>query len=221
MDKIHLVIVDDHPLFREGVVAVLGTEADIEIVGEGVTAEDAIDLCRDFLPDIILLDISIPGGGLYAAETIASAFPVVKVIMLTGSPDEDDVLTALKVGARAYVLKGVAARELIGILHTVQAGESYVTPTLAASLLVEMSSSLEEEQPQDDIFEQLTERERQILELIADGISNKEIGQRLFLTEKTIKHYVTNILQKLHVRNRVQAALLAQQNARPKSSSYS
>ena len=215
MDKIHLVIVDDHPLFREGVVAVLGTEADIEIVGEGVTAEDAIDLCRDFLPDIILLDISIPGGGLYAAETIASAFPVVKVIMLTGSPDEDDVLTALK------VLKGVAARELIGILHTVQAGESYVTPTLAASLLVEMSSSLEEEQPQDDIFEQLTERERQILELIADGISNKEIGQRLFLTEKTIKHYVTNILQKLHVRNRVQAALLAQQNARPKSSSYS
>jgi two-component system, NarL family, nitrate/nitrite response regulator NarL len=213
MDKIHLVIVDDHPLFREGVVAVLGTEADIEIVGEGVTAEEAIQLCRDFLPDIILLDINIPGGGLYAAEVIASAFPVVKIIMLTGSPDEDDVLTALKLGVRAYVLKGVAARELIGILHTVQAGESYVTPTLAANLLIEMNSSEEGEPPQNDIFEQLTERERQILELIADGISNKEIGQQLFLTEKTVKHYVTNILQKLHVRNRVQAALLAQQNA--------
>ena len=216
MDKIQLVVVDDHPLFREGVVAILGTEADIEILGQGVSAEDAISLCRDFLPDIILLDINIPGGGLHAAQMIANAFPVVKIIMLTASPDEDHVLSALKVGVSAYVLKGVAARELVGILHTVQAGESYVTPTLAASLLMEMTSSTEGEQEQDDLFDELTERERQILELIAEGSSNKEIGQQLFLTEKTVKHYVTNILQKLHVRNRVQAALLAQQKIRPK-----
>ena len=216
MDKIQLVVVDDHPLFREGVVAILGTEVDIEILGQGVSAEDAISLCRDFLPDIILLDINIPGGGLHAAQMIANAFPVVKIIMLTASPDEDHVLSALKVGVSAYVLKGVAARELVGILHTVQAGESYVTPTLAASLLMELTSSTEGEQEQDDLFDELTERERQILELIAEGSSNKEIGQQLFLTEKTVKHYVTNILQKLHVRNRVQAALLAQQKIRPK-----
>lgn len=217
MNKINLVIVDDHPLFREGVIAILGSESDIEIVGQGVTAADALQLVRDLLPDVIILDVNIPGGGLNAARTLSAQFPVVKIIMLTGSADEDDVLTALKVGVEAYVLKGVAARELVGIIHTVQAGESYVTPTLAASLLMEMTSISQDErtpvavsQPMDE----LTERERAILELIADGKSNKEIGQQLFLTEKTIKHYVTNILQKLRVRNRVQAALLAQQRTR-------
>lgn len=217
MDKTNLVIVDDHPLFREGVIAILGTEPDIEIAGQGETADDALRLVHDSLPDVLILDINIPGGGLNAAQSITVAFPVVKIIMLTGSADEDDVLTALKAGVEAYVLKGVAARELIGIIHTVQAGESYVTPTLAASLLMEMTATSPKEQrssPIDDPLEELTERERTILELIADGKSNKEIGQHLFLTEKTVKHYVTNILQKLRVRNRVQAALLAQQKAR-------
>ena len=212
---INLVIVDDHPLFREGVIAILGSEADIEIVGQGVTAADAVQLVRDLLPDAIILDVNIPGGGLNAARTISAQFPVVKIIMLTGSADEDDVLTALKAGVEAYVLKGVAARELIGIIHTVQAGESYVTPTLAASLLMEMTAISQDERPAaSEPLDDLTGREREILELIADGKSNKEIGVQLFLTEKTIKHYVTNILQKLRVRNRVQAALLAQQRAR-------
>lgn len=213
---INLVIVDDHPLFREGVIAILGAEADMEIVGQGVTADDAVQLVRDLLPDAIILDVNIPGGGLNAARTISAQFPVVKIIMLTGSADEDDVLTALKAGVEAYVLKGVAARELIGIIHTVQAGESYVTPTLAASLLMELTSISQDERPAavNEPIDDLTGREREILELIADGKSNKEIGLQLFLTEKTIKHYVTNILQKLRVRNRVQAALLAQQRAR-------
>jgi two-component system nitrate/nitrite response regulator NarL len=209
--------VDDHPLFREGVIAILGTEPDIEIAGQGVSAEDAIRLVRDLLPDVLILDVSIPGGGLNAASTIARSFPVVKIIMLTGSADEDDVLTALKAGVEAYVLKGVAARELISIIHTVQAGEGYVTPTLAAGLLMEMTTTSSKDQHSESVTEpldELTDRERTILELIADGKSNREIGQELFLTEKTIKHYVTNILQKLRVRNRVQAALLAQQKAR-------
>lgn len=217
MEKIRLVIIDDHPIFREGVVSILGSEPDLDVVGQGLTADDALRLTRDLLPDVILLDVNMPGGGLNAAETIANSFPVVKIIMLTGSADEDDVLAALKAGAHAYVLKGVAARELNTILHTVYAGEGYVTPSLAASLLSEMKSPVKEKQPTKvDSFDELTDRERQILELIADGTSNKEIGQKLFLTEKTIKHYVTNILQKLHVSNRVQAALLAQQKARPK-----
>ncbi len=217
MDKIRLVIIDDHPIFREGVVSILGSEADLEVVGQGINTEDALSLTRDLLPDVILLDVNMPGGGLNAAETIATSFPVVKIIMLTGSADEDDVLAALKAGAHAYVLKGVAARELNGILHTVYAGEGYVTPSLAANLLSEMRSS-PREQPSTkvDMFDELTERERQILELIAEGTSNREIGQKLFLTEKTIKHYVTNILQKLHVSNRVQAALIAQQKTKPR-----
>ena len=219
MDKIHLVIVDDHPLFREGVVAILGTEPDMEIVGQGDTAEAAIRLSRDLMPDMLILDINIPGGGLQAAQVIASAYPVIKIVMLTGSPDEDNVLTALKAGALAYVLKGVSARELVEILHTVQAGESYVTPTLAANLLMELTTASTSERTQaDNNLDDLKEREREILELIAQGKSNKEIGLQLHLTEKTIKHYVTNILHKLQVQSRVQAALLAQQKMHSKDS---
>ena len=218
VDKIRLAIIDDHPIFREGVASILGSEADIEIVGQGISADDALRLTREFLPDAILLDVNMPGGGLKAAEMIAISFPVVKIIMLTGSADEDDVLAALKAGAHAYVLKGVAARELNSILHKVYGGEGYVTPSLAANLLSEMKSPTRENRIQADVFDELTERERQILELIAAGMGNKEIGQELFLTEKTIKHYVTNILQKLHVNNRVQAALLAQQRTQPGAS---
>lgn len=216
MDKIRLVIVDDHPIFREGVASILGSEPDIEIVGQGVTSEDALRLTRDCLPDIILLDINMPGGGLTAAEAISASYPVVKIIVLTGSDDKDVVVAALKAGAHAYVLKGVAARELNSILHTVYAGEGYVSPSLAAHLLSEISTPHKSARADKDGFDELTERERQILELIAVGTSNREIGQKLFLTEKTIKHYVTNILQKLHVRNRVQAALLAQEKTRPR-----
>ena len=216
MDKIRLVIIDDHPIFREGVASILGSEPDVEIVGQGVTADEAVQLTRDLLPDVILLDINMPGGGLKAAETISVSFPVVKIIILTGSDDKDIVVAALKAGAHAYVLKGVAARELNSILHTVYAGEGYVSPSLAAHLLSEITSTHRKPRSEKDGFEELTERERQILELIAVGTSNKEIGQKLFLTEKTIKHYVTNILQKLHVRNRVQAALLAQEKTRPR-----
>lgn len=217
MEKINLVIIDDHQLFREGVVAILSTEPDLEFVGQGATAEDAIRLARDLLPDILFLDINIPGDGLSAAQTISSSYPVIKIIMLTGSPDEDNVLTAFKNGAQAYVLKGVSARELVSILHTVQAGEGYVTPTLAANLLTEMTaSSANKRTSADDNLNELKEREREILELIAEGKSNKEIGQQLFLTEKTVKHYVTNILAKLQVQSRVQAALFAQQKGKLK-----
>jgi len=208
MDKIRLAIVDDHSIFREGMLSVLSTEPDIEIVGQGANAEDAVRLAREFLPDIIFLDISMPGGGLNAAQLIVESYPVVKIIILTGSEGESHVMTALKTGARAYVLKGVAARELVNILHMVQAGEIYVTPTLAANLLSEMTSASRNE-TSESTFEKLTEREHEILALIAAGTSNKEIGLQLHLTEKTVKHYVTNILQKLQVHNRVQAAILA------------
>jgi DNA-binding NarL/FixJ family response regulator len=208
VDKIRLVIVDDHSIFREGLLSVLSTEPDIEIVGEGASAADAVRLARELLPDIIFLDISMPGGGLNAAQAIVENYPVVKIIILTGSEGEAHVMTALKTGARAYVLKGVAARELVNILHTVQSGEVYVTPTLAANLLSEMTAGARNEAP-ESTFEKLTEREHEILALIAAGISNKEIGLQLHLTEKTVKHYVTNIMQKLQVHNRVQAAIMA------------
>ncbi|MBI5652046.1 MAG: response regulator transcription factor [Chloroflexi bacterium] len=208
-DKIHIVIVDDHPLFREGVASILKAEPDIEIVGQGMTAPEAIHLATDLLPDLILLDITMPGGGLNAVKAIATACPVTKIVMLTGSEAEEDVVAALKAGARAYILKGVSARELVGILRSVWAGEAYVTPSLAASLLSEATRGAPNPKAIPSPLEKLTERERQILERVAAGDSNKEIAALLYLSEKTIKHHMTNILQKLQVHNRVEAALMA------------
>jgi two-component system, NarL family, nitrate/nitrite response regulator NarL len=209
-DRIQIIIVDDHPLFREGVIQTLKAEPDIEIVGEATTALEAIHLTGELLPDLILLDITIPGGGLNAARTIAATLPVTKIVMLTASEAEEDVLAALKAGARGYILKGVSGHELVKIVRDVHAGEAYVTPTLAASLLSEMKGDWGGQRPATNPLDELTDRERQILEKVAAGLSNKEIAQQVFLTEKTVKHYMTNILQKLQVRNRVEAALLAQ-----------
>lgn len=219
---IHIVIVDDHALFREGLATLLRDEPDIEVVGLGGSAQDAVRLARDLLPELILLDLDMPGGGLEAARVIASECPFTRVVVLTASEADDHLIAALKTGARAYILKGVAARELLRILRLVAAGESYVPPALAASLLLEMhevgrKSARAPSNPLDD----LTERERQILEGMASGLSNKEIGQKLFLSEKTVKHYITNILQKLQVRNRVEAALLAQKSGQVKGGSGS
>jgi DNA-binding NarL/FixJ family response regulator len=216
-DRLRIAIVDDHALFRDGLATILGAEADFEVVGQGGTAQEAIRLAREFLPEIILLDIDMPGGGLEAARTIASECPVTRIVVLTASEEDDHLIAALKIGARAYILKGVAARELLRILRAVAAGESYVPPALAASLLLEMRASAAPAPKPENPLDGLTGREREILEGLAAGLSNKEIGQKLFLSEKTVKHYVTNILQKLQVRNRVEAALLAQRRGKLKN----
>lgn len=213
-EMLHVAIVDDHPLFREGVAYTLGAQPDVEVIAEGESAADALRIAAERMPDVMLLDVSMPGGGVEAVRQIAAAFPVVKVVMLTVSEDEDDVTAALRAGARAYVLKGVAARELVRILRAVAAGEVYVTPSLASSLLFELSAD-RRGAPAANPLDELTERERQILEGVAAGDSNKEIGAKLHLTEKTVKHHMTNILQKLQVRNRVEAALLARSGERP------
>ncbi|UCH73178.1 MAG: response regulator transcription factor [Rhodospirillales bacterium] len=209
-DKIRIAVVDDHPLFREGVATTLASYPDIEVVGEGASSDEALQLARDLLPDVLLLDVSMPGGGVNAARAIAAGYPVIRIVMLTVSEHEEDVLKSLKAGARGYILKGVTARELIGIVRAVHSGESYVTPTLAASLLADFRDEGSDASAEDGPLDELTVRERQILELLATGRSNKEIARSLELAEKTVKHYVTNILEKLQVRNRVEAAVLAQ-----------
>jgi two-component system nitrate/nitrite response regulator NarL len=214
VENIRVAIVDDHPIFRDGVVQTLRSHPDLEVVGEGSTGEEAICLSRDWLPDILLLDIGIPGGGIESAQAISRACPATKIVMLTGSDDEEHLMAALRAGARAYILKGVLARELVAIIRSVAAGEVYITPTLANSLLLAMNKPMQGTQSPLDPMDELTVRERQILEQVAAGSSNREIGQKLFLSEKTVKHYMTNILQKLQVRNRVEAALLAQRSLR-------
>lgn len=212
-ESLHVAIVDDHPLFREGVAHILSAQPDIEVVAEGESAADAIRIAAEAIPDIMLLDVSMPGDGLNAVREIATSYPVISLVMLTVSEEEDVVTAALRAGARAYVLKGVAARELVRILRSVAAGEVYVTPSLAASLLFELTGGKTGTTPNP--LEGLTERERQILERVAAGDSNKEIGAQLHLSEKTVKHHMTNILQKLQVRNRVEAALMARAGELP------
>ncbi len=204
-DAIRVLIADDHPLFREGVAHSLAAEPDMALVGQAASGEEVLSLARDLLPDVLLLDIAMPGkGGLAAAVEIATACPATKIVMLTVSEHEDDLLAAFKAGARGYVLKGVSARDLANVVRAVASGEVYVSPSLAAGMLVEMTR-----RRLPDPLNELTEREREILQRVAQGLTNREIGERLHLAEKTVKHYMTNVLGKLHVRSRVEAALLA------------
>lgn len=204
-EPIGVLVVDDHPLFRKGVVHALGAQAGLAVVGEAASGEEALQLARELLPDIVLLDVSMPGwDGLVTAERIATACPATAIVMLTVSDDQDRLLAAFKAGARAYVLKGVGVHELAQVVRAVAAGDVYVSPSLASEMLFSLTRGRA-----PDPLQELTPREREILSLIGTGLTNREIGVQLSLSEKTIKHYVTNILQKLQVRSRVEAALYA------------
>ncbi|MCB8943806.1 MAG: response regulator transcription factor [Ardenticatenaceae bacterium] len=205
-ESIRVLIADDHPLFREGVAQSLANEADLVVIGQAKSGEEAYEMAGDLMPDVLLLDITMPGaGGLAAAAKIASAWPIIHIIMLTVSEDQDNLLKAMKAGARGYILKGVSAKDLANAVRTVANGGAYISPSLAGNILFEMVH----DEPEDAI-NQLTDREQEILRLVAQGLTNREIGETLHLAEKTIKHYMTNVLQKLQVRSRVEAALLAQ-----------
>lgn len=203
---IKLAIVDDHPLFREGVVRTLEQIGGFEIVAQGSSRDDALRISEDQQLDILLMDISVPGGGLSAVEPALERHPDLKIVMLTVSEENQHVMAALQSGARGYVLKGVGSRTLAAILRTVAMGERYVCPQLSARVLVDLSSQPTAiEKP--DVLAELTSREREILTLVAAGLSNKRIGLQLKLHEKTIKHHMTRILAKLNVSNRTEAAM--------------
>jgi DNA-binding NarL/FixJ family response regulator len=212
-EPLRVAIADDHPLFRAGVIASLRDEPGIEIVGEAIDAPSALALARAELPDVMILDIAMPGGGLTAAARIAGACPATRIVMLTVSEDEDDLLAAVKAGASGYVLKGAGASELAGVIRSVSAGDVYVPPALAWGMLRELRS------PRTGPYDELTDREREVLQLVAEGLSNQEVAFRLGLAEKTIKHYMTNILGKLQVRSRVEAALLVAREGPPQARS--
>jgi DNA-binding NarL/FixJ family response regulator len=207
-DRIRVAVVDDHPLFREGVAYILRQTPDIEVVAEGATAQDAWDICESHSPDILLLDVSMPGGGIEALRAIRRGSPIVKTVMLTTSEGASDVTAALQSGAVGYVVKGCSGSELAQVIRIIQSSQSYVTPSLAARLLTQTK------QPDSGAFgpartASLSDRENQVLQLLSQGLMNKEIAYRLDLNEKTIKHHMTRIMQKLKVRNRTEVVLLA------------
>ena len=205
-DLISIVVVDDHPLFREGVVTTLVESGKFDVVAQAGNKDDAIIKAETHLPDLMLVDVSMPGGGIETAQAIADLVPIIKVIMLTVSEQAHVVQAALKAQARGYILKGVASDELIKILQDINRGDSYIPPNLAVNLLMRSTEDAHKDTPDD--FD-LNDRERQILEKLADGLSNREIANDIHLSEKTVKHYMTNIMNKLHVSNRVQAAIKA------------
>lgn len=209
-ESLRILLADDHPLLREGVAHALEAEPGWQVIAQADRGEQAVQQARQLRPDVALVDISMPGmGGISAISQIAAACPTTRIIVLTASALADELLAALKAGAHGYVLKGVSSMELRAAVRRVARGDSYVPQTLAAHLLVEFTRARAE--PTADA---LTAREAEVLALLAQGLTNREIGMQLQLAEKTVKHHVTQILGKLHVRSRTEAALVAQRRAR-------
>jgi two-component system, NarL family, nitrate/nitrite response regulator NarL len=208
--SIRIAVVDDHPLFLEGLVHTLGEAPEIKVVARGASVNDVLRTIQQNGCDIFLLDINIPGSGLATLESIIASDPKLRVIILTVSADQNHVAEALRLGARGYLPKGVSGPELLSAIRAVHRGESYLSPTLAARMLMVSGLIRGRGQQTADPFQDLSNREEEILGFVGQGLSNKEIGSKLALSEKTVKHHVTNLLQKLSVQNRVQAALLAQ-----------
>ena len=203
-EPIRILVADDHPLFLEGLVATLAGDEEMQVVATAVDASAAVRAAREHQPDLALLDVAMPGGGLEAARLIGTASPTTRVVMLTSSENQDNLVAAMNAGAKGYVLKGIAGRELRAILKSVHGGDVYVAPGLAYGMIKGLTRPRAH-----DPLEELTKREREVLELVGAGLSNAEIGGRLGLAEKTVKHYMTAILGKLQVGSRVEAALLA------------
>lgn len=203
-----MLVVDDHILFLKGLVTVLtSSRAGIEVVGEANNGFEAVELARELMPDVILMDIALPGlSGLEATRRIKAEMPYIKIIILTVSGAEEDLFQAIKVGAHGYLLKNLDPEDLIRHLKNVQQGEAAISPAVATKILAEFSRRIALEPGPEDI---LTQRERQVLQLVAQGDTNRKIASSLCISENTAKNHLRNILEKLHLENRVQATAFA------------
>lgn len=211
--RIRVAVVDDHPLFRDGVVNTLNASEEFVVVGQAASAEDAIRLVAEFEPDVLLLDMMLPGGGIEALDAIASGGSRTKVVMLTIVDNDETVAGAFRKGARGYLLKGTGGNELKEAVRLVARGESYVSPQLVTKLLGMMSGTRDSQNNSFESAVEFTVREEQVLNFLSHGLSNKQIAFRMSLSEKTVKYYITHVLKKLRMRNRVEAALYASQRS--------
>jgi DNA-binding NarL/FixJ family response regulator len=217
MELIKVVIADDHMLFREGLKRILSLEKDILVVGEAADCTEAIQVTARMRPDVLLMDLKMPAGN--AAESllkIAEKSPATKVIVLTAHSEDESVLSTAKSRARAYILKGISVPTLIEAIKKVNAGQIWVDPELLAGVDFErIARSLADAgPPANETLHGLTKRELEILRLVAEGLSNEEIGKKIFISRKTVKTHLTNIFDKLQVHNRFKAALCVLPNWR-------
>jgi two-component system, NarL family, response regulator DevR len=202
---LRLLIVDDHEVVRQGLVALLDRRDGFQVVAEAGTVAEAIDQARKFEPDVVVMDVRLPdGSGIEACREIRSELPATRVVMLTSYPDEEAVLSAIVAGAAGYLLKQIRARDLVSALEAVGRGESLLDPAVTEKVLERVRRIATGGQV--DELAQLTPQEQKILMLVAEGETNKEIAAAVFLSDKTVKNYVSSILSKLNLERRAQAA---------------
>jgi DNA-binding NarL/FixJ family response regulator len=208
MDTVRILIADDHPLFRKGLKTLLESEPGFEVLGEATTGDEAIELADTLDPDVLLLDLKMPGRtGFEAARAIRVRSPHIHILVVTLFEDDESIFAALRAGARGYVLKDANEEELLRAICAVASGEAIFSPGVASRMLGFFASS-QAELPQD-VFSDLTNREREILELIARGVPNSAIAEQLFISLKTVRNHVSNIYSKLQVVDRAQAVIRA------------
>ncbi|MGI6206571.1 MAG: response regulator [Anaerolineae bacterium] len=206
-EPISVLLVDDHALVRQGVRAFLDTLPDIEVIGEAGSGEEAVAFLAEQLPDVVLMDLIMPGmDGVEATRQIRRASPHTQVIVLTSYHEDEHIFPALRAGALSYVLKDIGPVELADAVRKAAAGEAVLHPRVAARVIRELQGTREDA---PNPFTELTDRELELLRLIADGLSNSEIAAKLYISEKTVKGHVSNILSKLHLADRTQAAVYA------------
>ncbi len=212
-ELIRVLVADDHPVFRRGMRAILGAEPDIELVAEATDGEEAVARALELRPDVILMDLNMPRvTGIEAARRILEANPDTAILMLTMFEDDDSVFAAMRAGARGYVLKGADGAETLRAIHAVADGEAIFGPTIARRLTGYFAApGRGPESNADQAFPNLTEREHEILSLIAEGYTNTAIASRLYLSPKTVRNYVSSIFTKLEVTDRPQAIVRARE----------
>ncbi len=210
MEPLRILLVDDHVLFRKGVASLLAARRDMEVVGEAGDGLEAVARARETLPDVILMDVSMPRcNGLEATQLIKQEMPHVHIVMLTVSDDDRALFAAIKNGAEGYLLKSLEPQQLFDKLEGVRRGEAALSGTLAAKILQEFRQPDKSLAQPAETEDALTSREIEVLELVAQGATNKEIAGALYITENTVKIHLRNILEKLHLQNRLQAAVYA------------
>jgi two-component system NarL family response regulator len=210
-EPIRVLVVDDHALFRRGLQMVLEQEEDIEVVGEAGDGAEAVERATDAVPDIVLMDVRMPKrGGIDACTAIKDAVPSAKIIMLTISDEEADLYDAIKAGASGYLLKEISIEEVAAAIRAVNEGQSLISPSMASKLLTEFASMIKRTDDRQQVpTPRLTDREMEVLKLVAKGLNNRDIAKQLFISENTVKNHIRNILEKLQLHSRMEAVVYA------------
>ena len=210
-EAIRVLIVDDHALFRRGLQMVLESEHDIDVVSEATDGDEAVERAEATTPDVVLMDVRMPKrSGIEATRMIKEILPSTQILMLTISDEEADLYEAIKAGAAGYLLKEISIDEVSNAVRAVHQGQSLISPSMASKLLNEFASMVKRQDERTQLpGPRLTDRELEVLKLVAKGLNNRDIGQELFISENTVKNHVRNILEKLHLHSRMEAVVYA------------